>query len=400
MVETADFLVLGAGVIGLNIARELAERHKGSRIVVLEKEQSLGAHASGRNSGVLHAGFYYTADSLKAKFTRDGNREMTSFCDTRGLRINKCGKLVVARDESELSGLETLLQRGRANGVDLHRITAKEAKEIEPRVKTCQYALYSPTTSSVDPCEVMSALGKEANSNGVDLRFGEKYLGFKSGRVITSRGAYACGYVVNAAGLFADRVARDFGFSQGYYLLPFKGLYLYSDEPAGELSTHIYPVPNLAHPFLGSHFTVAVDGHIKIGPTAIPAFWREQYTWRDNFNLQELVETAWRQVGLLFNAGFDFNRLAVEELHKYYRPYLVAQTTALAEGVRVGDYKTWGKHGIRAQLVRKDTKSLEMDFVLEGDKKSIHVLNAVSPAFTCSIPFSQYVVDRIADFVR
>ena len=395
MVESFDFLVLGAGVIGLNIARELAERYPKSRVVVLEKEPVAGAHASGRNSGVLHAGFYYTADSLKAKFTRDGNRAMTAFCDTHKLRINKCGKLVVARDASELQGLETLLQRGLANGVDLHKITAKEAKEIEPRVKTFEYALSSPTTSSVDPREVIGAMGEEARRKGVDIRFGEKYLGFENEQIHTTKGRYESGHVVNAAGLFADRIARDFGFSEGYYLLPFKGLYLYSSAPSGELSTNIYPVPNLANPFLGTHFTVSVDGHVKIGPTAIPAFWREQYNWHDNFSVKECAETLWRQADLLFNGGFDFSRLAVEELHKYYRPHLVQQTAFLAEGVVSQDYKIWGKPGIRAQLVKKDTKSLEMDFVVEGDKKSTHVLNAVSPAFTCSIPFSKYVVDRI-----
>lgn len=396
MAKTADFLVVGAGIIGLSIARELAEKFPGTKIFVLEKEPKLGAHASGRNSGILHAGFYYTAGSLKAQFTRDGNKAMTLFCDDRGLRIHKCGKLVVARDENELLGLATLLQRAQANGVELHKITAKEAREIEPRVKTFQYALYSPTTSSVDPNEVMAALGQEVSARGVTIKFDEKYLGFDAGRARTSRGFYACGYVVNAAGLYADRVAKDFGFGEAYYLLPFKGLYLYSSEPAGGLATNIYPVPNLANPFLGVHFTVTIDRYNKIGPTAIPAFWREQYTWRDNFDAEELVETTFRQAGLVLNAGFGFSRLAVEELLKYCRRYLVRQAAALADGVRAADYKVWGKPGIRAQLVRKKDKTLVMDFVVEGDSASMHVLNAVSPAFTCSRPFSEYVVSLIA----
>src|SRR5438067_7996783 len=151
----ADFLVIGGGVVGLSIARELKSRFSGSRVTLIEKEPECGLHASGRNSGVIHAGFYYTADSLKAKFTRDGNRMLLQYCEEKKIPVNKCGKLVVARDETELPQLDELLRRGKANAVVLQSITAKEAIEIEPRVKTFERAIFSPATSTADPLQVL-----------------------------------------------------------------------------------------------------------------------------------------------------------------------------------------------------------------------------------------------------
>ncbi|MCZ6841738.1 MAG: L-2-hydroxyglutarate oxidase [SAR324 cluster bacterium] len=392
---TCDFLVIGGGVIGLNIARELRRKFGGAKVVLIEKETALGLHASGRNSGVLHAGFYYSADSLKAKFTRLGNQALTEYCESKGIPLNKCGKLVVAKNEAELPVLDELYKRGKVNGVPLDSISEAEAKEIEPRVKTCQRALFSPTTSSVDPGEVMEAMRRDALAEGVELYPGVAYLGHSNGSVATSDGPYQPGYLVNAAGLYADKIARDYGFSERYRILPFKGLYLYSEEPPGALRTNIYPVPDLRNPFLGVHFTVTAAGKAKIGPTAIPAFWREQYEGFGNFSASELLDILMRQAGLFVFSGFGFQRMAVEELRKYYRPHLVALSSELLEGVHSSDYKHWGKAGIRAQLLDLKSRKLEMDFVFEHDERSMHVLNAVSPGFTCSIPFSQYICDHI-----
>ncbi len=212
---------------------------------------------------------------------------------------------------------------------------------------------------------------------------------------MTTNGSYQARYVVNAAGLYADRVARDYGFSRKYRILPFKGLYLYSDEPDGAIRTNIYPVPNLKNPFLGVHFTVGVGGKVKIGPTAIPAFWREHYGGLSNFHLDELVEVAARGVGLLANSNFDFRSLAVEEMSKYSRAKMVSLASDLVDGVELRQFRRWGKPGIRAQLVDIERRKLEMDFVLEGDGRSMHVLNAVSPAFTCGLPFAAHVCAQI-----
>lgn len=391
----SDFLVIGGGVIGLNIARKLRLTFPRSSVNLLEKEADCGLHASGRNSGVLHAGFYYSPDSLKAKLTWRGNRLLTEYCEDKKIPLNKCGKLVVVKDQSEHATLDELLRRGRANGIPLVEISEKEAKLIEPRVKTCERALFSPATSTVDPSLVMQAMKKDAVDEGVQLHCGVRYLGSSKGQVKTTHGTYEVGYVVNAAGLYADRIARDYGFSEHYRILPFKGLYLYSSEPAGSIRTNIYPVPDLKNPFLGVHFTVAASGKAKIGPTAIPGLWREQYAGVENFRLGEFFEVALRGMGLLANANFDFRMLALKEVAKYSKSKMVSLASELAEDVRPEHYQHWGKPGIRAQLVDITKRKLEMDFVLEGDKHSMHVLNAVSPAFTCSLPFSEYVCQKI-----
>jgi L-2-hydroxyglutarate oxidase LhgO len=344
---------------------------------------------------VLHAGFYYSADSLKARFTVVGNRTLREYCESKGIALNRCGKLVVAKDEREHPVLDELLKRGERNGVTLEKITAEQARRIEPRVKTWRHALWSPSTTSVDPAAVMAAMRADALAEGVRIHTGAAYLGRSGETVRTRAGEFQAGYVVNAAGLYADKIARDYGFSEHYRILPFKGLYLYSDEAPGAIRTNIYPVPDLRNPFLGVHFTVTADGHAKIGPTAIPAFWREQYGGLGNFRFSELVDIVWREMGLFFGAGFDFRSLAVQELRKYVRSHLVKLAGALMEGVRVQDYRHWGRAGIRAQLLDVRQKKLEMDFVFQHDDRSMHVLNAVSPGFTCAIPFAHYLCEHI-----
>ena len=396
--DTCDFLIIGGGIIGISIARELKRRHPHATILLIEKEEGYGLHASGRNSGVLHAGFYYTADSFKAKFTQTGNQRLTEYCESRNIPVNKCGKLVVAQNESELSQLDELMVRAKNNNVPLNYITEEEAKAIEPRVKTFEHALFSPTTSSVNPSQVVQAMRDDASQEGLKLHSGVRYLRRTGkGAVKTSQGNIEFGYMVNAAGLYADKIAQDFGFSRDYRILPFKGLYLYSNEPAGAFQTNIYPVPDLRNPFLGVHFTVTAEGKVKIGPTAIPAFWRENYKGLTNFNFKELMEIIFRQAGLFWSSDFDFKNLAFEELQKYSQAKLVSLASSLAEGVGIKSFKKWGEPGIRAQLLNIRDKKLEMDFVTEGDERSLHILNAVSPAFTCALPFADFACDKIAD---
>ncbi len=398
--SSTDFLIVGGGIIGLSVARELKRRFTNTRVTLLEKEAACGLHASGQNSGIIHAGFYYSADSLKAKLTRAGNQAMTGYCEAKKIPLNRCGKLVVAKNEADLPQLDELLRRGRANEVPLENLTEEEARKIEPRVKTFERALFSPTTSSADPRRVIAAMTADAIKEGVTIHAGAPYLRSKKGLVITPRASFVAGHIVNAAGLYADKIALDFGFSERYRILPFKGLYLYSDEPANAFHAQIYPVPDLRNPFLGVHFTVKEDGHVKIGPTAIPALWREQYRRFDNFKFGEFVEVLFREAGLMLSSNFDFKKLAVKEVQKYSRSHLVGLASQLAYGVRLQDYTRWGKPGIRAQLLDIQARKLEMDFVIEGDEHSTHLLNVVSPGWTCSIPFASHVVDRIEKSVN
>jgi L-2-hydroxyglutarate oxidase LhgO len=394
-VTQPDFLIVGAGVVGITLAREIKANFPDASIHLIEKEPAPARHASGRNSGVLHAGFYYSAASLKARFSRAGNEALRQYCEERNLRINKCGKLVIPRSPEEFPQLDELLRRAAANGVELHEVTDAEVRAIEPRAHTCGRALFSPLTASVDPVEVLTALEQDCRDAGIQISYNTRYLSASGRRVRTSAGDFEPGLLVNAAGVYADRLARDFGFSRDYRILPFKGLYLCSEEPVGSLRTNIYPVPDLRNPFLGVHFTVTVDGHAKIGPTAIPAFWCENYSGFDNFSVREMIPIAAREMSLFASAGFDFRGLALAEMRKYSRRRMVDLARALVNDVRLDDYRTWGRPGIRAQLLNIKTRKLEMDFVVEGNQRSLHVLNAVSPAFTCSIPFAQHVCGLI-----
>ncbi len=398
-VRTTDFLIIGGGVIGLNLALEARRRHPDADVTLIEKEAACGRHASGRNSGVLHAGFYYAADSLKARFSRDGNRELTAYCEERRLAINRCGKLVVARDESEIAGLDELLRRARVNGVELHEVTAAQAQELEPHVRTHGRALFSPTTSSVDPGAVMACLAGDAKRAGVETLTGTAFVRPATDSVETTAGRISAGYVINAAGLYADRIARRYGFSEDFRILPFKGLYLYA-ENGPPLRRHIYPVPELRYPFLGVHFTLTVDGRVKIGPTAIPALWREHYSGLGNFRTSEFLEIVRRGAVLWMRNAFDFRRLALRELRKGSRRRLVRLASRLLSEPLDARRWAWGSPGIRAQLVNVRERRLEMDFRFEGDDRSFHVLNAVSPAFTCAMPFARYLFDRIDGLLR
>jgi len=394
--ERYDYLIAGAGIIGLAIARELRNRYPDSSIAMIEKESDVAMHSSGRNSGVLHAGFYYTADSLKAKFTRDGNLALKEFCEQYGLKINYCGKLVVATDEEELKGLHELKRRADHNGVELVWLDEAEAESIDQNVRTYQKALYSPNTASVDPVEVCQAFKKENMNNGISFLFETQYIGHNGDNIIrTSRGNFSCDYFINAAGLYADSVAHQFGFGQKYTIIPFKGIYLKYAKNKSDVVTNIYPVPNLKNPFLGVHFTKTVNNDIKIGPTAIPAFWRENYKGMHRFKLNEFFQILYYESKLFFKNSFNFRSLAWSEMKKYIKSNFINLSLKMVKDIDRQGFGEFLKPGIRAQLLNKETLELVQDFVIEGDRRSMHVLNAVSPAFTCSIPFAKFVVDEI-----
>ena len=396
MTEHSDYLIIGAGIIGLAIARELRSRFSQATITIIEKEPDVAYHSSGRNSGVLHAGFYYSADSLKAKFTRDGNFAMKDFCREKGLKLNECQKVVVAKDESELEPLYELDRRGKRNGVDVKIITEGELKEIDPNAKTHKFALYSPNTATVDPTELNKAVRDELLAKGVKIIFSEGYKSKIDGKTIetTTGRLLSAKKVINTAGLYADRIARDFGFSQQYTIIPFKGIYLKYTKKDKPIKTNIYPVPNLKNPFLGVHYTITVDGTIKIGPTSIPAFWRENYKGMDNFKAGELGNVLGWESRLFLSNAFGFRGLAFDEMKKYNKSYFVNLATSMVHSIDKSGFTEWSKPGIRAQLLNTKTLELVMDFVVEGDDNTIHVLNAVSPAFTCSFPFAKWVVDN------
>ncbi|HHT9144823.1 MAG: L-2-hydroxyglutarate oxidase [Candidatus Brocadiaceae bacterium] len=391
---TTDILIVGGGIIGLSIAREFNNRHPDLKITLIEKEATVACHASGRNSGVLHAGFYYTPDSLKSRFTVEGNKLLTDYCLKNNLSINRCGKVVVAKDEKELDSIFELKRRGDTNGVDLELIDEKRLEEIEPNARSFDKALYSPTTSVVNPKEVVGHIADTLKGK-VNILFNEKFIKSDDTNTIsTNTHKIKFKHLINSAGLYADKIAHQFGIGQKYTLIPFKGLYMeYKDSNL--IHKHIYPVPNLKNPFLGVHFTITISGKVKIGPTAIPAFWRENYEGVSNFNLNEFLEVLFYEAKLFFTNAFNFRSLTFEEFKKYYRNYFIQQATHLVKKIDINKFGNYLTPGIRAQLLDKKQMKLVMDFVVEHGENSTHVLNAVSPAFTSAFSFSKFIVDEV-----
>lgn len=391
-----DFVVVGGGIVGLAIARAIVLRQPGCTVEVLEKEEAVGLHASGRNSGVLHAGFYYSPDSLKAQLTRDGNQKLREFCHEHYVPVHSCGKVVVASEESQLPALDKLASRADANGVEVDVVTSKELSQLEPLARTIDRALWSPNTGVADPKAVIDAMQDDLVARGATIGLKTAVQSRPGGVLETADGRLlSVGHVVNASGLYADRLARDFGFCDDYVVLPFKGLYWYGTWPTGRLKRHVYPVPDPRNPFLGVHFTVTHQGGAKVGPTAIPIASRENYTMFHGLRWSEVQEVAVNLPRFLLSDKHDSWQLMRAEMPKYLQRNLVKAARALVPSARSSDFGIRGKPGIRAQLLDKESGQLEMDFIVRGDEKSTHVLNAVSPAWTSSLSFAEFVVDRM-----
>ena len=390
-----DVAVIGGGIVGLALADAWLTRYPESSVLVLDKEDHLAAHASGRNSGVLHAGFYYAPDSLKAELTRRGNQMLKAFCAERDVHVRETGKVVVTTSPDQLAQLDELHARGQANGVPLEMIDDAQLSQIEPLARTHERALWSPSTAVADPAAVVEALGARVRERGGEIRLGTPVTAAGPGWVRAPTESIGVGHIINAAGLYADRVAHWFGVGEDYRMLPFKGLYWYADWAPGRLQRHVYPVPDPRNPFLGVHLTVTVDGRAKVGPTAIPSLWREDYAGIRGFNPAELADVARLYPRFLRSPHHDVPGLVRSELPKYSRRYLVAQASALVPSVRADDFRERGRVGVRAQLLHVPTGRLEMDFVVEPGERSTHVLNAVSPAWTSSLAMAEWIVERI-----
>jgi L-2-hydroxyglutarate oxidase LhgO len=393
-VKEAQFLICGCGIIGLTIAKRLIETgHEG--VVIIEKEKELGCHASGRNSGVLHAGIYYTADSLKARFSVRGNQLMKEYCRKNGLALLESGKVVVARDQSEIEVLNELYKRGERNGAKVELVDEKSLKEIEPYAKTHKQALYSYNTAVVDPKEILDCLYEELISSGkISILTNTRMIGIKEkNTVITNSGSIKYRNFINAAGAYSDKVAHLFGVGFNYKLIPFKGTYRkLTHEKSFVVKGNIYPVPNIKNPFLGVHLTKCTDGDVYIGPTAIPAFGRENYGMLDGVD-SEAFDIFYREA-ILFIKNPKFRLVALEESRKYWFRYFFKDIQCLVNGLTPDDIEGTSKVGIRPQLVDWKSGELIMDFVVIEEGNSIHVLNAISPAFTCAMAFAEFVVDE------
>lgn len=392
-----DVIVVGAGVIGMSVATALLESKPGIKVLIVEKEKAPGKHASGRNSGVLHSGFYYSPESLKARFCRDGNRELRILCHEAGIPIFECGKVVVTQNESEENRLETLFERGQNNGVDLEILPVERLSKFEPLARTHRRFLWSPNTAISDSSEVIRAMRTRLERMGGEVRTEtEIQLTLSGGEVCLADNQYSFDHLINAAGAQSDRLGKQVGVAEDYAMIPFVGLYYAVPSEKLRLRTLVYPMPHPINPFLGVHFTLTIDGKVKIGPTAIPAFGREQYSLLKGLSIPDILEAIRGVRAIMRGKSHDFSEIVLGELPKLMRREIVKQSAGLVPSA--AQVTGWARKppGIRAQLVHLGSGKLEQDFVVRNHLNSTHILNAVSPGWTSSIPFGRYVA---AEFV-
>jgi (S)-2-hydroxyglutarate dehydrogenase len=391
---TLRILVIGGGIVGLAVADRFSRR-PGSRVVVCEKEDRWASHQTGRNSGVIHSGLYYLPGSHKALMCRRGAESMIAFAKDNGVDFRVCGKLVVATDKAELPRLAALRDRGLANGLAVREIGPGEAREFEPHL-TCLRALHVPSTGIIDFGAVCAALVRRLESAGADLRLETTVEGFRRYQmatvVETSSGEIEADVVVNCAGLYGDRVARLAGIRPTARIVPFRGEY-YELRPAARELVHglIYPVPDPAFPFLGVHLTRGIDGSVHAGPNAVLALAREGYRWR-TVRARDLAETLrfrgfWRLAARHYRPG-------VEEMFRSISRRRFAESLRRLVPEISDDDLVAAAPGVRAQAITPDGRLVD-DFLVEHDARTVHVLNAPSPAATSALEIAEHVVSLV-----
>ena len=393
-----DIAVIGGGIIGLATAMIVGREHREYSVAVLEKESEVGLHQTGHNSGVIHAGIYYKPGSRKADFCSRGGRMLREFCDDHGIQYRLCGKLIVAKDESELPRLAELHRRGVANGVEgLEIVAGDRLRELEPHAAGIK-AVHSPNTGIVDYGQAVRAFANEIKKIGGNLFTDTevKRITVRDGKLHleTSRGELSAGHLINCAGLQADTVARSMGLDTGVRIVPFRGEYFsLRKERSGLVNGLIYPVPNPDLPFLGVHFTRRLSGTVEAGPNAVLALAREGYKKTD-IDVGELLGVLtypgfWRMSRVHWKTGIK------EQYTSWAKGAFLRSLQALVPEVRMEDLTDPGA-GVRAQAVSRKGELLD-DFSIVQTRNSIHVLNAPSPGATACLAIGRYIVDLAKD---
>ncbi len=400
MVLSGDYhvAIVGGGIIGLATTLQLTRRYPRCRVAVIEKEQELAFHQTGHNSGVIHSGIYYRPGSQKARFCVAGVESLVQYCREKGIDYQPCGKVIVATDESELGRLKDLYDRGTSNGVQgLEMIGPERLKEIEPHASGLE-AIYAPATGIVDFRAVSMAYADDIRAGGGQITTGAEVVAVSivgnTTVVETTQGELAAKYIINCAGLHADRVAQMAGLEPNVRIVPFRGEYYTLDPGSRHLVRGlIYPVPDPRFPFLGVHFTRTIHGEVDAGPNAVLAFAREGYT-KSDVNLGDMISTLsyqgfWRMALSTWKTGL------MELRRSASKGVFLRDLQRLVPGIVDEDLAPGGA-GVRAQAVDSQGRLLD-DFSIQTSARAIHVLNAPSPGATSSLPIGNYIVDLAAE---
>lgn len=392
----SDILIIGGGIVGLATAYNLSQQYPQKRITILEKENELAFHQSGRNSGVLHSGIYYKPGSLKARNCRAGKALMETFCAEHGIAYKLCGKVIVATSEAQLGALHDIYQRGLANGVTCEMIDKARLDEIEPHTAGIQ-AIHVPESGIVDYKQVCYRLAQILEERGHCIVLGAKVMAIQEGRqavtAVTYVGDFTADYLINCAGLHSDRVTKMTGQEPPAQIVPFRGEY-YELKPEAEYlcNSLIYPVPDPKFPFLGVHFTLMIDGRVECGPNAVLAFAREGYHLTD-FNASDLWETL-SYAGFQKLAGKYWKTGLGEMWRSASKSAFVKALQHLVPAIRE-EHLVPAPAGIRAQALQPDGSMMD-DFAFTESTRIVNVVNAPSPAATSSLAIGQTVVEKLS----
>lgn len=388
-----DIAIIGGGIVGTATAMALC-RKSGLSLVVLEAEERLAYHQSGHNSGVIHSGIYYKPGSLKARLSVEGREALYEFCKEHNIPHERCGKVIVAVDEDELEYLDTLLERGRANGMNkIEKLDAEGVREFEPHVAAIA-GIHVPDTGIVDYIKVVEKYAEIIRGAGADIILNARVSAITRGEnditISTRKGDFYASHIINCAGLNTDRVARMAGLRPQLQIIPFRGeYYTIKPEKRGMVNNLIYPVPDPRLPFLGVHFTRLIDGRVEAGPNAVLALSRRAYKKTD-FSFLEMANMAaysgfWKMARKYWKTGLE------EYLRSWSKPAFVKELQKLLPDLKEDDIIDGGS-GIRAQALEQDGTLVD-DFRIVEAEDMIHVLNAPSPAATASIKIGEYIAE-------
>ncbi|XWN37213.1 MAG: L-2-hydroxyglutarate oxidase [Balneola sp.] len=393
-----DFTIVGAGIVGLSTAYKLSLAIPEAKILVLEKENKVAAHQTGKNSGVIHSGIYYKPGSYKARNCINGRHQLVDFCNENNVNIDICGKVIVATEESELSRLDAIYNRGLENGIEgLEKLDVAQLAEIEPYVNGVA-AINVPCAGIVDYAGMCIQLKNKIIQNKGEVVFDEQVINIKTEKdsltINTKRSSYRSGFVINCAGLYCDHVARSAGVKSPIQIVPFKGEYYELKKEAEYLVNHlIYPLPHKDFPFLGVHFTRMANGGIECGPNAVPVFKREGYN-KLSFDMEEALEMM--NFSGFWKLSMRHWRMGLDEYHRSLsKKAFVKGLQKLIPNVRMEHLKV-APSGVRAMALKQNGEILD-DFYFEVSDRQIHVLNAPSPAATAGLAIGDEIVNKIKD---
>ena len=392
-----DFIIIGGGIVGMSTAMQLAQVYPEAKILLLEKESGLARHQTGHNSGVIHAGVYYTPGSLKARFCLEGNKATKAFCNKHGIPYDECGKLLVATNELEMERMRALWERTAANGIKRDWLTAAELREREPNIVGLG-GIFVPSSGIENYAKVTEAMGREFYAAGGEIRYNSEVVAIDERAdevVVRSKDQQHRGrFLITCSGLMADRVVRMLGVTPNFIICPFRGEYYLLPKQHNQIVNHlIYPIPDPSMPFLGVHLTRMIDGTVTVGPNAVLAMKREGYRKTD-FSLSDMVETL-TTPGILKVLKNNLRPGLIEMKNSLFKGGYLKQVQKYCPGIDKRDLTPYPA-GVRAQAVSLDGKLID-DFLFVNTARSVSVCNAPSPAATSAIPIGAYIVDKVRE---